>query len=210
MILLEEFSFLKKNFWPLHPSSFLPSRNFLKFFKKGTRVEEHLGQHLVLDGDTPLLHYQERFIESASDKRSDWDRIFYLPTPSDAPVRAFRRWLAIASDRGNGPTNTVNWPASMSGRLPPLETDRRVLLDRLHSHTLQCTECSEGLNTTRRRMRASWAATVAFLAAAASLPGIQASCTASGLGCLAAYNGYRLREREKRFIFEDYVHSERS
>jgi hypothetical protein len=43
----------------------------------------------VLDGDLTLLHGQERRLEAAG----DWRSSFFLPTPSDAGVAAYRRWL---------------------------------------------------------------------------------------------------------------------
>jgi pheophorbide a oxygenase len=189
----------------------LMCRNFLQFLGRKKLVEAHLGQHLVLDGDTILLHEEERLIrmKQAESGHSDWDRLFYLPTASDAPVRAFRHWLSAATDNGEGPTNTVDWAPGVSRELPPLERNRAVLLDRLNSHTLQCSECRKGLEDAIFAKKLSFSLACVFVATSAALSSIRMSSAAAGLALICAANGYRQMKQQQRFVFEDYVHASR-
>lgn len=59
------------------------------------------------------------------------DRAYYMPTPADGSVRALRRWI----QRFGGPKWLV---PGLASTLPPLERDRRRLLDRYDSHTKHC------------------------------------------------------------------------
>lgn len=65
----------------------------------------------------------------------DIDRAYYMPTPADGSVRALRRWIA----RFGGPKWLV---PGLASTLPPLERDRRKLLDRYESHTRHCKVCA--------------------------------------------------------------------
>ena len=61
------------------------------------------------------------------------ERAFFLPTSSDVYVRALHRWL-----NGNGGEPFIGQP------LPP-RLDTAALMDRYHSHTVNCRSCSAAL-----------------------------------------------------------------
>ncbi len=71
------------------------------------------------------------------------DRAYYMPTPADGSVRALRRWVA----RFGGPKWLV---PGLSSALPPLERDRRKLLDRYESHVKHCKVCRGALKNLGR------------------------------------------------------------
>ena len=98
---------------------------------------QHIGNHKVLEDDQIFLHWQERVLERAGGS-AEAERAFFLPTSADVYVTALHRWL-----NGNGGGPFIGQP------LPPrLET--AALMDRYHSHTVNCRSCSTAL----RRIRA--------------------------------------------------------
>lgn len=102
---------------------------------------EHQRILRVLDSDTVFLAGQERErmqLDPAVAK--EVDKAYYMPTPADGSVRALRKWIA----RFGGP----RWMAK--GLQPPVETDRRVLLDRYESHTKTCKVCRGALRNLGR------------------------------------------------------------
>ncbi len=102
---------------------------------------EHQRILRVLDSDTVFLAGQERErLQLAPEVAKEVDKAYYMPTPADGSVRALRKWLA----RFGGP----RWMAK--GLQPPLETDRRVLLDRYESHTKTCKVCRGALRNLGR------------------------------------------------------------
>lgn len=52
---------------------------------------------------------------------------------------AFRKWIKDIA--GGSPA----WPKGMEQRLPPQETTKEALLDRFHSHTVNCKSCAVAL-----------------------------------------------------------------
>ncbi|CAM9179351.1 unnamed protein product [Discosporangium mesarthrocarpum] len=168
-------------------------------------VRAHLAQHLVLDGDTPALHFQERELYAKGEttvQGGNPDRSFYMPTVSDVPVRAFRRWLK--DEAGGGPV----WPMGKDAPLGPV-LPREVMLDRLHSHTLQCSECSKAYHGAGKAKKGFGIGSFLCLAAAAAAPrGTWATGLVGGAIVNAAMALYMVR-REQEFVFVDYVHASR-
>lgn len=52
---------------------------------------------------------------------------------------AFRKWIKDMA--GGSPA----WPKGIEQRLPPQETTKEALLDRFHSHTVNCKSCAVAL-----------------------------------------------------------------
>ncbi|KAL4418948.1 hypothetical protein ABPG77_001770 [Micractinium sp. CCAP 211/92] len=157
----------------------------------------HLTLHDILDGDTVLLHYQERHLEQA---RKGW-RSCFMATSADGAALALRRWLELAG----GPAG-IPW-AGRSGSLPPAEPSKRVLLDRLSSHTEHCSACSGALRTLRRARTAGLSAAIASTAVAVWLP---SEGTTTAATALAAAFGVALAAAahwaEPQFVFVDFSH----
>jgi pheophorbide a oxygenase len=96
-----------------------------------------LGQHEVLDGDTLLLHRQERQAAQQGGGRGGRARAprYFMPTASDAGVREFQRWM----HREAGGRPAYGPAAAQEPRL--LELDRNQILDRYDQHTRLCPYC---------------------------------------------------------------------
>jgi phenylpropionate dioxygenase-like ring-hydroxylating dioxygenase large terminal subunit len=93
---------------------------------------QHIGNHKVLEDDQVFLHWQERVLERNGGSAAS-ERAFFLPTKADVYVAALHRWI-----NGNGGEPFAGQP------LPPRQgTD--VLMDRYHSHTVNCRSCSTAL-----------------------------------------------------------------
>ncbi|KAL4448455.1 hypothetical protein ABPG75_005674 [Micractinium tetrahymenae] len=138
----------------------------------------------VFDGDNVFLNGQDRILAGAGqeEERSSWRKLYYMPTPADTLVAAYRNWLD--KEGGGGPFGSLADPSSIAAKaaavaagaaggaaLPPTGTweSRRQLLDRYHQHTIHCPSCRKALATaTLLRRVAAVAATVA--AAACLLP----------------------------------------
>ncbi|KAJ8465049.1 hypothetical protein OPV22_027601 [Ensete ventricosum] len=96
----------------------------------------HVGQNLILDSDLYLLHVEERKFAKAG--YSNWPKVCFVPTKSDAMVVAFRNWLRKYSN------NQINWGTTSSEQLPPTPP-REQLMDRYWSHVVQCSSCRDAL-----------------------------------------------------------------
>ncbi|KGN66373.1 protochlorophyllide-dependent translocon component 52, chloroplastic [Cucumis sativus] len=120
---------------------FIPLRNFAVWVNRIIpRWMFHLGQNLVMDSDSYLLHVEERKILDAG--LANWQKACFLPTKSDAKVVAFRRWLNKYSD------GHVDWRGKFSGILPP-SPPKEQLMERYWSHVVNCSSCKvayKGLN----------------------------------------------------------------
>ena len=98
------------------------------FIKLTPRWYSHIGQNNILEDDQIFLHYQERYLEAKGGSER-FSKAFYLPTKADTFVSQLRQWVnQFAADPFPG--------ESLS---PPLSTE--VLLDRYHSHTVNCGSC---------------------------------------------------------------------
>ncbi|MBD2043212.1 Rieske 2Fe-2S domain-containing protein [Microcoleus sp. FACHB-672] len=119
--------------FPFKFSSKLPAF----FIKLTPRWYSHLGQNNILEDDQIFLHYQERYLE-AKGGSEHFNKAFYLPTKADAFVSQLRQWVNVfAADPFPG--------ESLS---PALSTE--VLLDRYHSHTVNCSSCRGALANLKR------------------------------------------------------------
>lgn len=62
---------------------------------------------------------------------------YYMPTPADAAVKAFRAWFS--GPGGNGAEFGHSAPGRSDADLKP----KRVMLDRYEQHTKNCPACSK-------------------------------------------------------------------
>lgn len=107
------------------------------FIKLTPRWYSHIGQNNILEDDQIFLHYQERYLEAKGGSER-FSKAFYLPTKADTFVSQLRQWVnQFAADPFPG--------ESLS---PPLSTE--VLLDRYHSHTVNCGSCRRALANLKR------------------------------------------------------------
>ncbi|MBW4680541.1 MAG: Rieske 2Fe-2S domain-containing protein [Microcoleus vaginatus WJT46-NPBG5] len=119
--------------FPFKFSSKLPAF----FIKLTPRWYSHIGQNNILEDDQIFLHYQERYLEAKGGSER-FAKAFYLPTKADAFVSQLRQWVnQFAADPFPG--------ESLS---PTLSTE--VLLDRYHSHTVNCASCRPALANLKR------------------------------------------------------------
>ena len=93
---------------------------------------QHIGNHKVLEDDQVFLHWQERVLERSGGSEAS-ERAFFLPTRADVYVAALHRWI-----NGNGGEPFAGQP------LPPRQATE-ALMDRYHSHTVNCRSCSTAL-----------------------------------------------------------------
>lgn len=114
------------------------SSRFPGFFLKLTpRWYSHLGQNSILEDDQIFLHYQERYLE-AKGGGARFAKACYLPTRADAFVSQLHQWVnQFAAD-----------PFPGQPLPPPRSTE--ALLDRYHSHTLNCASCRRALTNLKR------------------------------------------------------------
>jgi len=109
------------------------------------RWYSHIGQNGILEDDQIFLHHQERYVEKILDKMEDrnYAKAFYLATAADTYVLELRKWVSqYQADPFAGQQLT-----------PPLV--KEVLLDRYHSHTVNCSSCSQALKNVRSLKTAS-------------------------------------------------------
>eukprot|EP00752_Nemacystus_decipiens_P014318 g12737.t1 len=183
-----------RNFFLQHPVIPRRFRNSL--------AKEHLAQQRVLDGDSVILHVQERFLAGAGEqgvKRPE--KTFYMPTDSDTPIRRFRRWYH--SRGGDGPTWAKGVDPSDLGPVLP----REEILDRLNAHTKDCAACGKAMRVSATVKRLSAWGTLLLLAAAAAAPRGMAPVRLATGALASACLSVAMRKREQRFIFVDYVHA---
>jgi phenylpropionate dioxygenase-like ring-hydroxylating dioxygenase large terminal subunit len=104
-------------------------------FKFNPQWYAHIGQHTILEDDQIFLHHQERYL---AERSGNFTKAFYLPTKADLYVFEFRQWI----DRYQ--------PHFFPGvPLPPAQS-KQQLLDRYHSHTINCQSCSGALNNLQK------------------------------------------------------------
>lgn len=107
------------------------------FIKLTPRWYSHIGQNSILEEDQIFLHYQERYLEAKGGSQN-FAKACYLPTRADSFVLALRKWV---NEYAGEP-----FPADRFS--PPLSTDD--LLDRYHSHTINCASCCQALTNLKR------------------------------------------------------------
>jgi phenylpropionate dioxygenase-like ring-hydroxylating dioxygenase large terminal subunit len=97
----------------------------------------HMNQNAILEDDQIFLYRQERNLE-ADGGSENFAKAFYLPTKADLYVTELRQWVNHYS---------INpFPGdSLSPAIP-----KAKLLDRYHSHTLDCASCRPALANIQR------------------------------------------------------------
>eukprot|EP00887_Chlorella_sp_A99_P005169 scaffold40.g5169.t1 len=163
----------------------------------------HSYTNAVFDGDLMLIHKQEANLERAG---GDWSRSFFMPTPSDGGVVAFRRWWDAAGGAAGLPWQGAAAKAAGAGGQPDGATtdDPRALLDRLSQHTAHCASCRAALRRLERAESAGGAAAAALaLAAAGGLGPAAPLVGAAALAVLVAAGSRRLKQE---LIYRPYEH----
>ena len=129
----------------------IPLKWILTFaFTKQPLWFTHLGTHVILEDDNPFLHTQGHTYRNGDDAQlaPDWLKRVYLPTPSDAMVVAFRKWIGEFTD-GKG----AAWSAHLrtSGEIEPGRVaTKEEVLERRRSHVDHCSACSGALANAQR------------------------------------------------------------
>lgn len=123
----------------------------------------HINQNSILEDDQIFLHHQERYLEeSGGSGRAT--KAFYLPTKADTFVKALHQWV-----------NQFEADPFAGQPLPPA-LPKHELLDRYHSHTINCPSCRGALKKIKRLrlgiavLGASLWAILSWLDAAAAIP----------------------------------------
>jgi phenylpropionate dioxygenase-like ring-hydroxylating dioxygenase large terminal subunit len=108
-------------------------------FKFNPQWYSHIGQHTILEDDQIFLHHQERYLEQRTGNfAGNFTKAFYLPTKADLYVFEFRQWIDQYQ------------PHFFPGiTLPPAQS-KQQLLDRYHSHTINCKSCSTALKNLQK------------------------------------------------------------
>ncbi|KAM0011822.1 putative pheophorbide a oxygenase [Helianthus debilis subsp. tardiflorus] len=136
----------------------LTGRNFALWIDQVVpRWIYHIGQNLIICSDMYLLHIEEKKLMETG--FSNWLKVCFVPTKSDAKVVAFRKWLKKYSG------GQVDWG---NGLLPPTPP-REQLMDRYWSHVVNCSSCNgayKGLNALKVALQVFSVAAVAMVAAA--------------------------------------------
>jgi phenylpropionate dioxygenase-like ring-hydroxylating dioxygenase large terminal subunit len=102
------------------------------FIKLTPRWYSHINQNLILEDDQIFLHYQERSLERLGGS-ANINKAFYLPTKADLFVFELHNWL-----------NTYQVNPFPDTKFSPSPT-KEILLERYHSHTKNCSSCSQAL-----------------------------------------------------------------
>lgn len=194
----------------------------------------HLFTHVIFDGDGIFLAKQSRRMRALGLAPAD----YFMPSSSDILVIRYRNYMSAAAAGSKRLQHVISEgeeEEGAGGGGGEREAKRREMLDRYESHTKNCPECSLALHETRAqiatvRERVGIAhgvslAGVAFIAAALAslllslspslLPPL--AVFAAGVASLvgshlwqdkAAERVAELEERERKFIFKDYVHAD--
>lgn len=155
--------------------------------------------HRTLDGDTYLLHLQERQLKK---RPEDW-RQYYMPWTTDTPVRALRQWLKQHA----GGLKVIS-PGIAD--LPPQMLKEQVL-DRYHQHTVQCVHCSKALKSTEQMIAISQGVSLVGVSSALVLllgKGPLVWTIALGLVAIMAAGATLVLEKLKQsFMYTGYDHT---
>ncbi|GMH41279.1 hypothetical protein BSKO_09189 [Bryopsis sp. KO-2023] len=113
---------------------------FVKLRMKITKPKwlMHLGNNAVSDGDIVLLRPQSQTLRKAAQQGKTWNSEYFIPSTADLMIAKFRRWFH--GKRGGGGPKLPNGDLLCSGVEPLLKKEE--MLDRYHSHTKHCKECS--------------------------------------------------------------------
>lgn len=153
------------------------------FMKLTPQWYNHIGQNSILEDDQIFLHHQERYLEqSGGSGRAS--KAFYLPTKADTFVTALHKWVQqFDAD-------------PFAGQALPPALPKHALLDRYHSHTVNCPSCRGALKNIKR-LRLAVAILGAILWAISPLINSGLLVTLPVALCGATWWG--LKQLEKRF-----------
>ena len=184
-------------------------RNFaIKLHHIIPRWWDHItNRNLVLDGDMIILHQQESFLHQQAEK--SWQIKYKMPTSADRLVIEFRNWFDKYC-QGQLPWHKVGLN---SATITQINDSRHQLLDRYEQHTKHCHSCRETLKKTQllqRFLLVFFAVVVAVVALLPEQLKLSFGVPLIGLGFvgLGAYAWVKLW-LEPRFLFMDYVHSQK-
>ncbi|KAG2447658.1 hypothetical protein HYH02_007574 [Chlamydomonas schloesseri] len=178
------------------------------------RWRDHITRsNAVLDGDSYILHVQERNLLAAG---SDWRRLYHMPAPADGSVVATRQWLDT-----HGRHLPTCAPEDAT-RMPPCMSKAEVL-ERYHQHTKNCRACSQALRNvdwgTYLAAAAGLVAAAVFVArlvvgggggVAAPITSAPESLAAAVSAVVCAVVFAALRRLREQFIYVDYVHQDKN
>jgi phenylpropionate dioxygenase-like ring-hydroxylating dioxygenase large terminal subunit len=106
--------------------------------KLSPRWYSHINQNAILEDDQIFLYMQERYLE-ANGGSDRFTKAFYLPTKEDLFVIELRQWV-----------NHYSIDPFPGDVLPPAIPKTQQLLDRYHSHTVNCASCRTALANIQR------------------------------------------------------------
>lgn len=159
----------------------------------------HLITLSIIDGDSFLLHAQEKTLQRNG---MDLRQLYFMPCSADRFVVALRQWFSKYAG------GSVQWDGPVNTSLPPKWDSREQVLDRLHSHTQNCTECSatlKAVDTWTVRLQALF---VVLLSAAAFLQGSSVLRLTLVAGALLAIGiSYGIRNLRSLFVYKGWDHA---
>ena len=112
------------------------------FIKLAPTWYSHINQNGVLEDDQIFLHHQERYLEALGGG-DNYSKAFYLPTKADLYVSELRQWV-----------NLYHADPFSDRKLTPA-LSKPELLDRYHSHTVNCRSCSRALSNIKKLKQAA-------------------------------------------------------
>jgi len=121
------------------------------FIKLTPRWYSHIGQNSILEDDQIFLHHQERYLQQQGGSEN-FTKAFYLPTTADKYIFELRQWI-----------NQYHVEPFPGETLPPL-LPKYKLLDRYHSHTVNCASCRNALEKIKKISQLSGMIAVILLA----------------------------------------------
>ncbi|CEM27529.1 unnamed protein product [Vitrella brassicaformis CCMP3155] len=200
---------------PIEPGKSMVLSRFPRSTGKTSRPEwhDHLERMAVLDGDSIHLHWQERMMRLKPDGVRLFEQSYYMPAQADLAVRLFRNWL------GNYGGGQPSWLQG-SGELPPLQRDRRMILDRWLNHTKDCPYCRTAFCVFKSLRIVSTALAVCLPFTALGVMLTQTLLAPKERGRAVSLSGWLcavasvggvaaplLASVEQRYVFIDYVHA---
>ena len=191
------------------------ARNFFQFTMPGKawwqlvpRWYEHWTSNLVYDGDMIVLQGQEKVFlsaskESSADVNQQYTKLTFTPTQADRFVLAFRAWLRKF---GNSQPDWYGSPSQDA--LPSTVLSKREMLDRYEQHTLKCSSCRGAHKAFQTLQKVFMGATVVFGATAGIPADVQFRILLGAAALISAALAYAFYDRQKHFVFVDYVHAD--
>ncbi|VAI09886.1 unnamed protein product [Triticum turgidum subsp. durum] len=191
------------------------ARNFFQFTMPGKawwqlvpRWYEHWTSNLVYDGDMIVLQGQEKVFlsaskESSADVNQQYTKLTFTPTQADRFVLAFRAWLRKF---GNSQPDWYGSPSQDA--LPSTVLSKREMLDRYEQHTLKCSSCRGAHKAFQTLQKVFMGATVVFGATSGIPADVQLRILLGAGALISAALAYVFYDRQKHFVFVDYVHAD--